>query len=91
MTKSELIHEVWKEVDLPKAQTERLIDTVFGVIRRELERGDEVQIIGFGKFHVRDRKERDVLNPRTGEKITISAHKCPYFTPGESLKRAVNR
>jgi len=51
--------------------------------------GDKVQIIGFGSFEVRDRKERKVISPATGEEIKVPATKVPAFKPGKSLKEAV--
>ena len=51
--------------------------------------GGEVNFTGFGKFHVAHRKERQGVNPRTGERITIAASKVPRFSAGSALKKAV--
>ena len=58
-------------------------------IQQALAGGDKVQIIGFGSFEVRDRKERKVISPATGKEITVPATKVPAFKPGKSLKEAV--
>jgi len=60
-----------------------------GTIQGALAKGDKVQIIGFGSFEVRDRKERKVISPATGQEITVPATKVPAFKPGKSLKEAV--
>ena len=55
----------------------------------ETPAGGEVNFTGFGKFHVAHRKERQGVNPRTGERITIAASKVPRFSAGSALKKAV--
>lgn len=90
MTKSELIYEVARQAKLPKVQVERIINALFGVIGRELNHGNKVQITGFGSFDVRTRDARKGTHPRTGETIDLPETKRPHFTPGEVLKRAVN-
>ena len=52
--------------------------------------GDKVQLVGFGTFEIRDRKEKESKNPRTGEKIIVPAKKAPAFKAGKALKDAVN-
>ncbi|NLB19827.1 MAG: HU family DNA-binding protein, partial [Clostridium sp.] len=62
------------------------LDTVVGT----LEKGEKVQLVGFGTFEVRDRKERVGRNPRTKEEIQIPASKVPVFKPGKEFKTTVN-
>ena len=54
-----------------------------------MDKGEKVQIIGFGSFEVRDRAERKGRNPQTGKTLTIPATKVPAFKPGKALKDAV--
>ena len=58
-------------------------------ITEALEGGNEVQITGFGKFYVRERKAREGVNPQTKEKMWIPASKVPTFSAGNTLKKAV--
>jgi nucleoid DNA-binding protein len=51
--------------------------------------GRDLQITGFGKFSVRERKAREGRNPRTGQKMKIAAQKVPAFSAGNVLKEAV--
>ena len=62
---------------------------MFDGIAESLTKGDKVQIIGFGTFDVRDRKEREGRNPATGETITIPAAKVPVFKAGKALRESV--
>ena len=54
-----------------------------------LKAGEEVQITGFGKFSVRERKAREGRNPQTGQKMKITFQKVPAFSAGNALKEAV--
>ena len=54
-----------------------------------LTEGDKVQLTGFGTFEVRDKKEKEAINPRTKEKIIVPARKSPAFKAGKALKDAV--
>jgi DNA-binding protein HU-beta len=90
MNKSELIDAVATSSDLPKAQAARAVDAMIDVISSALKGGDQVTIVGFGTFLVREREARSGRNPRTGETIQIPASKMPSFKAGKGLKDAVN-
>ncbi|NLZ92884.1 MAG: HU family DNA-binding protein [Firmicutes bacterium] len=89
MNKSELISVVAEKTGFTKKDTEKVVNAVFDGIGEALAKGDKVQIIGFGTFDVRDRKEREGRNPATGETITIPAVKVPVFKAGKALKDSV--
>ena len=56
----------------------------------DINLGDEVSFIGFGKFSVGDRAARIGRNPQTGKEIKIKASKTPKFSAGQKLKDAAN-
>lgn len=72
-----------------KKQGVEWIDAFTDEITKVLRKGDKVNITGFGIFKVSDRKAREGINPRTGEKIHIKASKKPRFTAGKLLKEAI--
>jgi len=90
MNKSELTDSVASAADLSKASASRAVDAVIDAVTSALKSGDQVSIVGFGTFLVRERGARSGRNPRTGETIKISASKAPGFKPGKALKDAVN-
>ena len=90
MNKQELIEIVAESADLSKAAAGRVVDTVFDTITETLSKGDQVTLVGFGTFLVRDRAARTGRNPQTGEPIEIAAAKNPAFKAGKALKDAVN-
>jgi nucleoid DNA-binding protein len=74
---------------VPKSEAQKHFEAFEKVVTEALKAGEEVQITGFGKFSVRERKAREGRNPQTGEKMKISAQKVPAFSAGNALKEAV--
>jgi DNA-binding protein HU-beta len=90
MNKAELIEAVSDAADLAKSDATKAVDGVIEAITNSLKNGDQVTLVGFGTFLVRDRAARTGRNPRTGEAIEIAAAKVPGFKAGKALKDAVN-
>ncbi len=89
MNKSELVDLVAEKTEMSKKDSEKAVKAVLDSITDGLVKGDKVQLVGFGTFEVRSRKEREGRNPATGEKIKIKALKVPAFKPGKALKEQV--
>lgn len=89
MNKSELVANVAEKTGLTKKDAEKAVGAVFDTISETLVAGEKVQLIGFGTFEVRDRKERQGQNPQTKKPIVIPATKVPAFKAGKTLKEAV--
>ena len=90
MNKSGLIDAIAASADLSKAAAGRALDAMVESITTALKNGDQVSLVGFGSFQVKDRAARTGRNPRTGEEIQIAAAKVPSFKAGKALKDAVN-
>jgi len=98
MTKNELIDAVAEKTDVTKKDTGKVvnetIDTIMNYLKSEANKAeddrDNVQLIGFGTFEVKDRSSRKGRNPQTGEEIQIPARKVPVFRSGKSFKEAVD-
>ncbi|KAB7628374.1 HU family DNA-binding protein [Alkalilimnicola sp. S0819] len=90
MNKSELIDAVAQSADISKAAAGRAVDALVQSVTDALKEGDQVTLVGFGTFTVRERAARSGRNPRTGQTINIAASKVPAFKAGKALKDAVN-
>ena len=90
MNKSELIEAIAASADLPKASAGRALDAVVDTITDALKKDDQVVLVGFGTFSVKERAARTGRNPQTGAEIKIAAAKVPGFKAGKALKDAVN-
>ena len=89
MNKTDLINAVSDKADLTKKEAGAAVDAVFESIQGSPQKGEKVQLIGFGNFEVRDRAARKGRNPQSGEEIEIPASKVPAFKAGKALKDAV--
>ncbi len=85
-----MIEAIAQAADISKAAAERALDGTVAAITSSLQKGDMVTLVGFGTFHVGDRKARSGRNPRTGATIEIKASRVPKFRAGKALKDAVN-
>ncbi len=91
MTKAELVDEVGREATLTRKHSEVIVDAVFSTIVEALQRGDKIELRGFGSFRVRRRGSRTGRNPKTGQGVVVPAKKVPYFKPGKELRELLNR
>lgn len=90
MNKTQLIEQMAESSGLSKADSGKALDAFIDSITKALVNGEEISLIGFGRFHVTVRDERIGRNPQTGQQITIPAGKQPRFTPGKTLKNAIS-
>ena len=89
MTKTELISAVADKTDFTKKNAETAVNAIIATITDALASGEKVSIVG--TFEVRDRKEKQVINPQTKQMMTAPASKAPAFKAGQALKSAVNK
>ena len=90
MNKAEFVDAVATKADMSKQDAASAVDAVLDSLTDALKGGDQVTLVGFGTFLVRERDARTGRNPRTGEEIQIAASKMPSFKAGKALKDAVN-
>ena len=90
LTKADLVEEVLNVTELPRKESETIVETIFDSIIAALQKGEKIEIRGFGSFRTRERRGRVGRNPKTGEKVEVPAKKIPYFKPSKELKDFVN-
>ena len=90
VTKVDLVEELIRVTELPRKESETIIETVFECIIQALQTGDKVEIRGFGSFRTRERRGRQGRNPRTGEIVEVASKRIPFFKPSNELKNFVN-
>ncbi|NIH21456.1 DNA-binding protein HU-beta [Providencia heimbachae] len=90
VNKSQLIDQIASEANISKAAAGRVVDAFVATVTGTLSEGNEVALVGFGTFSVRERAARTGRNPQTGKEIQIAAAKVPAFRAGKGLKDAVN-
>src|SRR5579883_1615662 len=90
MKKSDLVEVISQKNNLPKSQTQQVVEDILEQISTALARGEKIDLRGFGTFSVRDSAARTGRNPQTGETIQIAARRVPGFKPGKELKDRCN-
>lgn len=89
MQKTQFIAEVAERAGVPKKQAKQVIDVALSIIAEQLQQGERVVLTGFGTFEVRERRERQGVNPQTKEAMTIGATRTPGFSASNSFKGVV--
>ncbi len=90
MNKTELVAAMAEKAQLSKKDAEAALKAFTDVVAEELQKGEKIQLVGFGTFEVSERAARTGRNPQTGEDMTIPASKAPKFKAGKALKDSIN-
>jgi DNA-binding protein HU-beta len=86
MIKHDIVTNVVNRTGLSKTKAEMAVETVFETMKRAMERGERIELRGFGVFNVRPRKTGIGRNPRTGEEVLIPPGRAIRFKPGKELQ-----
>lgn len=90
MNKAQLVEQLASDLEITKADCERVIDGTLELVRKAVKKGEDVTLVGFGTFTRSKRKARTGRNPQTGESIKIPACTVPKFRPGKAFKDFLN-
>ncbi len=91
MNKLELVDHIATEAELTKVSAAKALEAVLEGIEKTLRKGEEVRLVGFGTFSVRERAAGKGRNPATGKEIKIAASKNARFKPSTALRAALNK
>jgi len=89
MKKTELVAAIAEKAEISKKDAEKALAAFVETVTETLDKGDKVQLIGFGTFEVRKRAARTGINPQTKKTIKIPASKTPVFKAGQAFTAAV--
>ncbi len=90
MTKTQLVAALAEEMGAEKKTATAALDAIVSIITKEVSAGGAVTLPGIGKIYCRERPERMVRNPATGEQIKKEADKVVKMTIAKALKDSVN-
>ena len=91
MTKIDITESIYEKIGIPKKDCFNIVESLFDIIKDDLEKGNDVMISGFGKWMVKSKKARRGRNPQTGKEMTIDARKVVTFKPSTVLKKALEK
>jgi integration host factor subunit alpha len=86
MTKINIIDSICEKLGIQKKDCVKIVESVFDIIKDDLDKGNDVMISGFGKWTVNAKKARKGRNPKTGEAMTIAARRVVTFKPSTVLR-----
>ena len=90
MNKAELVAAIADKAEWSRNDAEKAMTAFTDVVAEELNKGEKLQLVGFGTFEVSERAARTGRNPQSGEEMEIPASKAPKFKAGKALKDLVN-
>ena len=90
INKADIINSIYKNSDLQKQESTSAVETLLEIIKHTLESGEDVLISGFGKFCVKDKKERRGRNPETATDMKLRARRVVTFKSSGMLRGKVN-
>jgi len=91
LTKHVLIEKLKTELGFPRNQSVEIVESLLEIIKSTLESGKDVLVSGFGKFCVRDKRERKGRNPATGEDLMLKPRSIVTFKCSGTLRGKINR
>lgn len=86
MNKKEIVSKLAETTNLSKTDTQKVLDGFLDIVMEEIQKGQDITLVGFGTFSASERAARSGRNPKTGETIEIPATKVPKFKPGKTFK-----
>jgi integration host factor subunit alpha len=90
LTKTQIVESIAEQNGFPKNQSSKIVVILLEIIKFSLESGDDVLISGFGKFCVKEKRERKGRNPATGEDMMLRPRKTVTFKCSGKLKDKIN-
>ncbi len=90
LTKANIVEAVAEQIGYTKNQSVNTIETFLELIKRSLESGEDVLVSGFGKFCVKEKRERRGRNPSTGEDMMLEPRKVVTFKCSRQLRDKIN-
>ena len=91
ITKAHLADSIHNQLGLPKDQSVQPLESIIEIIKNTLENGEDVMITGFGKFYVKEKRERRGRNPATGEDLMLGSRRVVGFKCSDKLRERMNR
>jgi integration host factor subunit beta len=90
MTKGELIEAIAQRDGFNLKKAEIVVNTIYDAMTEALQKGERVEIRGFGSFEVRTYNAYRGRNPKTGQEVYVKAKKAPFYKPGKELRERIN-
>ncbi len=91
MTKSVLVELLASRANIPKVESEKIVNSFYESMVEALKRGESIEIRGFGSFRIRNYKPYTGRNPKTNQSVDVPSKRLPFFRVGKELKEMINK
>lgn len=91
IVKADIIERVYQRVGFTRQEAVQAVEVVFEEIKAVLAGGENVRIVGFASFNLRNKKQRMARNPKTGEPVVIEPRRVLTFKPSRQLVEKINQ
>jgi len=91
LTKAQIVDVIQKQIGFTRNRSSDLVETLLEIIKRSLESGEDVMVSGFGKFCVKEKKQRRGRNPATGDDMILNPRRVVTFKCSGKLRQKINR
>jgi integration host factor subunit alpha len=90
LIKSHIINAIANQIGFPRNHSSEIVETLLEIIKRTLESGEDVLISGFGKFCVKEKRQRRGRNPATEEPMMLAPRRVVTFKCSRNLRDKIN-
>jgi integration host factor subunit alpha len=90
LTKNDIVHSVYTQFGIPKKRSVEVVESLMEIIKKSLANGEDVLISGFGKFCVKNKRERRGRNPQTSEDMILKPRRVVTFRCSGVLRDKIN-
>ena len=90
ITKKDIVEDISLRTGLTQVETKTIVESFLDALVKGLMQGNNIEIRGFGRFKLKERKQRSARNPRTGETVVINAGTKPIFEASKELIKSLN-
>ena len=90
LTKAHIINTITDQIGYPKNHSSEIVETLLEIVKKALESGEDVMISNFGKFCVKEKKERRGRNPATGKDMMMEPRRVVTFRCSRNLREKIN-
>ena len=90
LTKADLIDRIYNSTELPRTKSSQMVDALLEIMKETFENSEDILITGFGKFCVKEKRQRRGRNPHTGEQVMLRPRRRVTFTCSGILRKKIN-
>ena len=90
LTKIRIVESIHNEIGIPKNKSTEIVEILIEIVKRTLASGEDVLISNFGRFCVKEKRERKGRNPATGDDLMLEPRKVVTFRCSGKLRDRIN-